>query len=209
MAYEYLENLNPEQTAAVVHSGSPLLILAGAGSGKTRVITTKIAYLIQHENFQPWQILAVTFTKKAANEMKERAVALEPLAADAQIKTFHSFGAWFLRRYGEEAGLEPNFTVYDDDDSATLLMKAMPGMTKKQANLAAHKIALCKDYCLTPEDDLSAIEYDGDLNEVYDAYQQRLKATGNADFGDLIMKRFRFWKKILRFVPRCSIGLES
>ena len=78
MAYEYLENLNPEQTAAVVHSGSPLLILAGAGSGKTRVITTKIAYLIQHENFQPWQILAVTFTKKAANEMKERAVALEP-----------------------------------------------------------------------------------------------------------------------------------
>ena len=195
MAYEYLENLNPEQTAAVVHSGSPLLILAGAGSGKTRVITTKIAYLIQHENFQPWQILAVTFTKKAANEMKERAVALEPLAADAQIKTFHSFGAWFLRRYAEEAGLEPNFTVYDDDDSATLLMKAMPGMTKKQANLAAHKIALCKDYCLTPEDDLSAIEYDGDLNEVYDAYQQRLKATGNADFGDLIMKPVQILEK--------------
>lgn len=195
MAYEYLENLNPEQTAAVVHSGSPLLILAGAGSGKTRVITTKIAYLIQHEKFQPWQILAVTFTKKAANEMKERAVALEPLAADAQIKTFHSFGAWFLRRYGEEAGLEPNFTVYDDDDSATLLMKAMPGMTKKQANLAAHKIALCKDYCLTPEDDLSAIEYDGDLNEVYDAYQQRLKATGNADFGDLIMKPVQILEK--------------
>lgn len=188
MAFEYLESLNPEQTEAVVHSGSPLLILAGAGSGKTRVITTKIAYLIQHENIQPWSILAVTFTKKAANEMKERAVKLEPLAEQAQIKTFHSFGAWFLRRYAEEAGLDPNFTVYDDDDSAALLMKAVPGMTKKQANIAAHKISLCKDYCLSPDDNLSEFDTDGKLAEIYSAYQQRLLATGNADFGDLIMR---------------------
>lgn len=188
MAFEYLETLNPEQTEAVVHNGSPLLILAGAGSGKTRVITTKIAYLIQHENVQPWSILAVTFTKKAANEMKERAVALEPLASEAQIKTFHSFGAWFLRRYAEEAGLDPNFTVYDDDDSASLLMKAVPGMTKKQANITAHKIALCKDYCLTPDDDLSRFDEDGELSSLYKTYQERLQATGNADFGDLIMR---------------------
>lgn len=188
MAFEYLETLNPEQTEAVVHNGSPLLILAGAGSGKTRVITTKIAYLIQHENVQPWSILAVTFTKKAANEMKERAVALEPLASEAQIKTFHSFGAWFLRRYAEEAGLDPNFTVYDDDDSASLLMKAVPGMTKKQANIIAHKIALCKDYCLTPDDDLSRFDEDGELSSLYKTYQERLRATGNADFGDLIMR---------------------
>ena len=188
MAFEYLETLNPEQTEAVVHNGSPLLILAGAGSGKTRVITTKIAYLIQHENVQPWSILAVTFTKKAANEMKERAVALEPLASEAQIKTFHSFGAWFLRRYAEEACLDPNFTVYDDDDSASLLMKAVPGMTKKQANITAHKIALCKDYCLTPDDDLSRFDEDGELSSLYKTYQERLRATGNADFGDLIMR---------------------
>lgn len=188
MAFEYLETLNPEQTEAVVHNGSPLLILAGAGSGKTRVITTKIAYLIQHENVQPWSILAVTFTKKAANEMKERAVALEPLASESQIKTFHSFGAWFLRRYAEEAGLDPNFTVYDDDDSASLLMKAVPGMTKKQANITAHKIALCKDYCLTPDDDLSRFDEDGELSSIYKTYQERLRATGNADFGDLIMR---------------------
>lgn len=188
MAFEYLETLNPEQTEAVVHNGSPLLILAGAGSGKTRVITTKIAYLIQHENVQPWSILAVTFTKKAANEMKERAVALEPLASEAQIKTFHSFGAWFLRRYAEEAGLDPNFTVYDDDDSASLLMKAVTGMTKKQANITAHKIALCKDYCLTPDDDLSRFDEDGELSSLYKTYQKRLRATGNADFGDLIMR---------------------
>lgn len=187
MAFEYLETLNPEQTEAVVHSGNPLLILAGAGSGKTRVITTKIAYLIQHENMNPYSILAVTFTKKAAREMQERAEHLEPLAARAQIRTFHSFGSWFLRRYAEEAGLEPSFTVYDDDDSASLIMKAMPGMTKKQANSAAHKIALCKDYCLSPEDDLSPVDSDGAFSEVYAAYQKRLRATGNADFGDLIM----------------------
>ncbi len=188
MAYEYLESLNPEQTEAVVHSGSPLLILAGAGSGKTRVITTKIAYLIQHENIQPWQILAVTFTKKAANEMRERAVKLEPLAADSMIKTFHSFGAWFLRRYAEEAGLDPNFTVYDDDDSATLMQKAVPSITKKQANAIVHRISLCKDYCLSPDDDLSDFDKDGDLQEYYSAYEKRLKMSGNADFGDLIMK---------------------
>ena len=195
MAFEYLESLNPEQTEAVTHSGSPLLILAGAGSGKTRVITTKIAYLIQHENVQPWSILAVTFTKKAANEMKERAVNLEPLAEQAQIKTFHSFGAWFLRRYAEEAGLDPNFTVYDDDDSSALIMKAVPGMTKKQANLAAHKISLCKDYCLTPDDNLSEFDKDGKLAEIYSAYEQRLKATGNADFGDLIMRPVQIIEK--------------
>lgn len=194
MAFEYLESLNPEQTEAVTHSGTPLLILAGAGSGKTRVITTKIAYLIQHENVMPWSILAVTFTKKAANEMKERAVRLEPLASEAQIKTFHSFGAWFLRRYAEEAKLDPNFTVYDDDDSASLIIKAMPQITKKQANIYAHKISLCKDYCLTPKDDLSEFDKDGKLQEIYAAYEERLAATGNADFGDLIMRPVQILK---------------
>ncbi len=188
MAYEYLEHLNPEQKAAVEHTGSPLLILAGAGSGKTRVITTKIAYLIQHEKLEPWQILAVTFTKKAANEMRERAVSLEPLASDTQIKTFHSFGAWFLRRYAKDSGLDEAFTVYDDADSATLILKAYPKLTKKQAVSVAKKIALCKDYCLAPDDDLSALSDDNELPEIYRAYQKRLSETGNADFGDLIMR---------------------
>lgn len=184
---EYLKSLNEAQKAAVVHSGSPLLILAGAGSGKTRVITTKIAYLIQHENVEPYSILAVTFTKKAAKEMQERAVALEPSAEKAQIRTFHSFGAWFLRRYCSEVGLEKSFTVYDDEDSVSLLMKAVPSLTKKQAAKAAHLISLAKDYCLGPEDDLSEIDPSGDLADLYRAYEKRLRATGNADFGDLIM----------------------
>lgn len=184
---EYLQILNEEQKAAVIHEGSPLLILAGAGSGKTRVITTKIAYLIQEKHIQPWQILSVTFTKKAANEMRERAVALEPKAEDCQIRTFHSFGSWFLRKYSEEAGLVSSFTVYDDDDMAVLVKKAVPSLSSKEAKLAAHQISLCKDYFLTPQDDLVSIGSEFDLNEIYAEYQKRLHATGNVDFGDLIM----------------------
>jgi len=110
----YVGVLNEEQRAAVEHEGSPLLILAGAGSGKTSVITTKIAYLISEKNIDPHQILAVTFTKKAANEMRERAVNLDRRAQYSQIRTFHSFGAWFLRLNAQSAGVDPNFTVYDD-----------------------------------------------------------------------------------------------
>lgn len=184
---EFLNMLNPEQRQAVVHEGGNLLILAGAGSGKTRVITTKIAYLISQRNIDPYHILAVTFTKKAANEMKERAVLMEPAASKAQIKTFHSFGAWFLRRYYDAAGLEQNFIVYDDDDSLTLLKKACPELSAKDAKKVAHDIALAKDYFLSPEDDLSSVGSDFDLQPLYRAYEDRLHSTGNADFGDLIM----------------------
>lgn len=187
-AKEYLSVLNPEQYDAVVHEGGSLLILAGAGSGKTRVITTKIAYLIGERAVDPRSILAVTFTKKAAREMYERAVQLEPRAESAQIRTFHSFGAWFLRLHAEAAGLAPNFTVYDDDDMATLVGKAVMGLTKQQANRYAHKIALAKDYCLLPGDPaLSDIDTDPQFPTVYELYQRRLKETGNVDFGDLIL----------------------
>lgn len=184
----YLDVLNEAQREAVEHEGSPLLILAGAGSGKTRVITTKIAYLISEKNIDPHQILAVTFTKKAANEMKERAVALDMRAQYSQIRTFHSFGAWFLRLNSESAGVDPNFTVYDDDDMATLLQKANPKLTKQQANHYAHLISLAKDYCYTPDsENLYKIDADSDFPEIYDSYQKRLRETGNVDFGDLIM----------------------
>ena len=195
MIRDYLESLNDKQCEAVVHSGAPLLILAGAGSGKTRVITTKIAFLIQERGINPSQILAVTFTKKAANEMKERAVTLEPRAAGAQIRTFHSFGAWFLRRYADEAGLSPSFTVYDDNDSALLITKAVPAMKKRDASIAAHKIALAKDYCLSPDDDLSEIDVREEFPETYRAYQNRLRSTGNADFGDLILLPVRIMEQ--------------
>ena len=190
-AKEYLSVLNLEQYEAVVHEGSPLLILAGAGSGKTRVITTKIAYLIGEKGVNPYSILAVTFTKKAASEMHERAIALEERAAYSQIKTFHSFGAWFLRVYAEEAGVDPNFTVYDDDDVVSLVQKVEPKLTKKEAATYARKIALAKDYCLLP-DSPELLQRDEFLNptdfaEMYAAYEKRLRATGNVDFGDLIL----------------------
>lgn len=184
----YLDVLNEEQRAAVEHEGSPLLILAGAGSGKTSVITTKIAYLISEKNIDPHQILAVTFTKKAANEMRERAVNLDRRAQYSQIRTFHSFGAWFLRLNAQSAGVDPNFTVYDDDDISTLVQKACPKLTKQQANHFAHEISLAKDYCYTPDSpNLANIDSDREFAEVYAAYEKRLRETGNVDFGDLIM----------------------
>lgn len=185
---KYLSLLNPEQKQAVEHSGSPLLILAGAGSGKTRVITTKIAYLINQKGIEPYSILAVTFTKKAAKEMQSRAVAMEPRADGAMIRTFHSFGAWFLRKFYQEAGVDQSFTVYDDDDMVTLLSKAVPSLNKQQASSVAHNIALAKDYCYTPDDpDLIKISSHPEFREAYKAYETRLRQTGNVDFGDLIM----------------------
>ena len=184
---DYLDVLNPEQRKAVIHEGSPLLILAGAGSGKTRVITTKIAYLIAEKHVDPYGILAVTFTKKAANEMKERAVALEPRAEYAQIRTFHSWGAYFLRRYADKADIDKNFTVYDEDDMLTLVGKAMPSLSRQQASQAVHKISLAKDYCYTPESEkLFTISDDPLFPDIYAAYEKRLRDTGNVDFGDLI-----------------------
>ncbi len=185
---KYLSLLNPEQKQAVEHEGSPLLILAGAGSGKTRVITTKIAWLISQKNVDPRSILAVTFTKKAANEMRERAQAMEPSAEQSQIRTFHSFGAYFLRRYAEAAGVDKNFTVYDDDNMVTLIQKSTPGLKKSEAASYAHSIALAKDYCLPPDSlRLGEVSSDPLFAEVYAAYQKRLRSTGNVDFGDLIM----------------------
>ena len=184
---EYLEVLNDKQREAVIHQGKSLLILAGAGSGKTRVITTKLAYLINTQNVSPQSILAVTFTKKAANEMKERAVSIEQRAELSQIRTFHSFGSWFLRKFSNTIGFDPNFTVYDDQDIQVLIRKSIPSLSIKEAKLAAHQISLAKDYCLSPEDDLSFIASEFDLNDIYKQYQNRLRATGNVDFGDLIM----------------------
>lgn len=186
---QYMTVLNEEQLDAVIHFGSPLLILAGAGSGKTRVITTKIAYLIKEKGLSPHNILAVTFTNKAAKEMKNRAVLLEKTAAYSEIKTFHSFGVWFLRRYAADAGIDKNFTIYDDDDAVVLLSKAVPGLLQTQAKAAYHKISLAKDYCLMPED-LRLVEIDSspEFRDVYRKYEARLQEVGNLDFGDLILK---------------------
>lgn len=176
------------QRKAVEHKGTPLLILAGAGSGKTRVITTKIAYLIDQEGVDPASILAVTFTNKAAAEMRERASTMVEDASRVLIRTFHSFGAWLLRRNGNAIGLPRSFTIYDDEDMVSLLKTLYEGKTKKDLKPYAGWISLAKDYALTPSDDLESISADPEFPAVYKAYQERLEEIGNVDFGDLVLR---------------------
>jgi DNA helicase-2/ATP-dependent DNA helicase PcrA len=184
---DYLKSLNPEQLQAVTHEGGNLLILAGAGSGKTRVITTKIAWLIRERGYAPESILAVTFTNKAAAEMRERACSIEPACERANLRTFHSFGAWFLRRNAAAAALDRDFTIYDDDDSTTLVKAAFPDLARQEASRLASAIARAKDYGLTPDaPGLEARISERDFRRRYAEYEQRLRATGNVDFGDLI-----------------------
>jgi DNA helicase-2/ATP-dependent DNA helicase PcrA len=183
----YLSGLNPEQLEAVLHESGNLLILAGAGSGKTRVITTKIAWLIRERGLVPESILAVTFTNKAAAEMRERACAIEPSCIRANLRTFHSFGSWFLRRNAAVAGLDRDFTIYDDDDSTTLVRAAFPEMSRPEAGKLASAIARAKDYGLTPDaPDLDRRFNERDFRRRFSEYERRLRATGNVDFGDLI-----------------------
>ena len=185
----YLESLNAEQRRAVLHTGKPLLILAGAGSGKTRVITTKIAWLIRERGLAPQSILAVTFTNKAAREMAARAWLIDERAANAMLRTFHSFGAWFLRRNGKLVGLDPSFVIYDDDDMVSLLATVMKGEPKMEIKRTAFNISRAKDYFLAPTDPvLAKIDSRKRFRDVYAQYEERLAQTGNVDFGDLIKK---------------------
>ncbi|MDR1219857.1 MAG: ATP-dependent helicase [Treponema sp.] len=185
----YLSALNPEQREAVLHNGRSLLILAGAGSGKTRVITTKIAYLIREQGIPPYAILAVTFTNKAAREMAERAATIDSRAGYAMLRTFHSFGAWFLRRNARLVGLNPTFTIYDDDDMASLLATVAPEKSKADIKLIAHQISRAKDYFISPHDpELKLINHRKDFQKMYARYEERLVEIGNVDFGDLIKK---------------------
>ena len=182
----WLEALNKEQRLAVEHTEAPLLILAGAGSGKTRVVTTRIAYLVKGLGFQPYSILAVTFTNKAAAEMRERVEQLVPEAQGVMIRTFHSFGAWLLRRNGAPVGLKSSFTIYDDDDSIGLIKTLFENLPRNELKLIARNISRAKDECLGPDDSLGHICADPDFPSYYARYEQRLRQIGNADFGDLI-----------------------
>ena len=185
----YLEILNPEQREAVLHNSRPLLILAGAGSGKTRVITTKIAYLIREMGVDPRSILAVTFTNKAAREMATRARLIDERAGDAMLRTFHSFGAWFLRRNGNLAGLDSGFVIYDDDDAISLLGTIMEGAPRAEVKSMANNISRAKDYFLSPGDpELDLIDYRKTFRSIYAQYEEKLAKIGNVDFGDLIKK---------------------
>ena len=187
----WLSGLNPRQAEAVTHGSDPLLILAGAGSGKTRVVTSRIAWMVAEKRFHASSILAVTFTNKAASEMRERVSSLVPAASGAMIRTFHSFGAWLLRRNARAAGLSPGFTIYDDDDQVSLLAQILTGLPRRELRLTANRIARAKDGGLTPEDDLSEFSRYPGFADIYRRYDERLRGIGNVDFGDLILLPIR------------------
>ena len=188
--------LNDFQYEAVVHRNTPLLILAGAGSGKTRVITSKIAYIVDKLEIPSYSILAVTFTNKAAREMRDRVLKILSGYSDKipdqppMIRTFHSFGAWVLRRNSSYAGLNPNFSIYDEEDMLTLLHGLYPSRLKKELKPYVGMISRAKDYALLPGDDLTSISFDPDFPDIYHDYQVKLDSIGNADFGDLILKPY-------------------
>ncbi|GAB7515317.1 DNA helicase PcrA [Rhodococcus sp. no. 34] len=192
-----LEGLNPQQREAVVHAGSPLLIVAGAGSGKTAVLTRRIAYLLAERGVTPGQILAITFTNKAAAEMRERVAALVGPRANAMwVSTFHSSCVRILRAQAALLpGLNSNFSIYDSDDSRrllTMISKDLELDTKRfSARLLATHISNLKNELVGPEEAIVAADQDPAelprlIAKVYGHYQQRLRAANALDFDDLI-----------------------
>lgn len=189
-----VDSLNDRQKEAVVNTDGPMLILAGAGSGKTKVLTTKVAYLIEEKNIDPNNILAITFTNKAAKEMKERIFKLEGNSAFyIQISTFHSFGLKILKENCELLGYEKNFTILDSDDSLSIIKKIM-----KELNIDANKynpkaiknvISNNKNEIIDPEKYSLYVNTDFDeiALEVYRKYEKSLKINNAVDFDDLLI----------------------
>ena len=191
----YLEGLNPAQRAAVEALDGPVLVLAGAGTGKTRVLTTRLAHLLFTRRARPYEVLAVTFTNKAAREMKDRVERLVGSVADGIWSgTFHSLGARILRRHAELVGLRTNFTILDTDDQIRLLRQILEAehVDEKRwpARMLISVIQRWKDKGLTPDKvgvgDAGELA-NGRLIQIYRQYQERLSVLNAADFGDLLM----------------------
>lgn len=189
-----LENLNDKQQEAVKTTEGAVLVLAGAGSGKTKVLTTRVAYLIKEKNIDPRNILAITFTNKAANEMKERINnMLEYDSRKMQISTFHSLGLLFIRENVEALGYQSNFTILDSDDVLTLIKKIMKelGIDDKTYNPRAirNAISSAKNELVDvlEYERFAVTEFESKVYEVYKTYQRRLKSGNSLDFDDLLM----------------------
>jgi DNA helicase-2/ATP-dependent DNA helicase PcrA len=196
-----VERLNPRQREAVQTTEGPLLIMAGAGSGKTRVLTHRIAYLIGKKRVAPWSILAITFTNKAAREMQERVEALVgPGAADIWVSTFHSMCVRILRRDIERLGYTKNFTILDSADQLSVVRACMKDLnydTKKfEPRMIQAKISGAKNELLSPERyaDRAGDYVDRIAADVYLLYQKRLKSNNSLDFDDLIMATIDLFK---------------
>ncbi len=196
-----INSLNPMQKQAVLTTEGPLLLLAGAGSGKTRVLTHRIAYLIE-QGVRPFNILAITFTNKAAREMKERVAAITPQGDQVWVSTFHSTCVRILRREIDKIGYSSRFSIYDASDSERLIKDILKenNISEKSYSpkMIAAEIGSQKDQMKTPVDYLKAVEKDfrqRKIAEIYAIYQDRLKENNALDFDDLIFKTVELFNK--------------
>lgn len=197
-----IEGLNDRQKEAVLYNDGPLLIIAGAGAGKTKTLTTKIAYLIEEGLAKPYNVLAITFTNKAAKEMKDRLYALiGDLAKKVQVSTFHSFGLKLLRENYQKLGYEANFVIMDSDDSLTVVKKIVKdlGYDPKIYNPRAirNKISNCKNEMMTPEmyERYAVSDYEKVMHQVYEKYEDKLKKNNSVDFDDLLLLPIKLFKE--------------
>ena len=199
----YLDGLNPEQRAAVEATEGPVLVLAGAGTGKTRVLTTRLAHILSTGRAKPWELLAVTFTNKAAREMRERITAIIGPQSEGLrwLGTFHAIAAQILRRHAELVGLKSSFTILDTDDQERLLKQVLEAEnidTKRWTPKSlAHLVDHWKNRGWAPEN-LPAAENDFAINrgqKLYAAYQDRLRVLNACDFGDLLLHNITIFTK--------------
>lgn len=197
-----LEGLNDRQKEAVLYNEGPLLIIAGAGAGKTKTLTTKIAYLIEEGLAYPYNVLAITFTNKAAKEMKDRLYGIiGDLAQKVQVSTFHSFGLKLLRENYAKLGYEANFVIMDSDDSLTVVKKIVKdlGYDPKIYNPRAirNKISSCKNEMMTPEiyERYAVSDYEKVMHKVYEKYEEKLKKNNSVDFDDLLLLPIKLFKE--------------
>ena len=192
------DTLNPMQREAVLTTEGPLLVLAGAGSGKTRALTHRVAYLIEEKGVKPWNILAITFTNKAAGEMRDRVNSLVEYGADSVwVSTFHSLCVRILRRFIENIGYTTDFSIYDSDDTKTLMKQIFKDLEvntkvlKERGVLGV--ISSAKNEMISPEEFMLSAKAEGDsrlkrIAELYMEYQKRLKKNNALDFDDLLVK---------------------
>ena len=197
------EMLNPAQQEAVCHVDGPLLILAGAGSGKTRVLTHRVAYLIEECDVNPWNIFAITFTNKAAREMRERVDAIVDYGAeDVWVSTFHSACVRMLRRFGDRIGWDRRFSIYDTDDQKTVMREVCKQLeidtkTMKERAILS-EISSAKNEMIGPEEYRKQAGRDFRklrIADAYEAYEERLHRNQAMDFDDLLLKTVELFKK--------------
>jgi len=188
-----LAGLNPPQREAVLHDGGPLVVFAGAGSGKTRVITYRVAHLVTERGVAPWNILAVTFTNKAAQEMRDRLAKLVGgRARDLWVGTFHATCARLLRRFADQVGVRKDFTIYDDQDSRAMVKRVLKDMELDEkryaAKLLVNRIGREKQEVRGPGDMIVGNVFDEQIQRIYAQYEERMAKANALDFSDLIYR---------------------